>query len=60
MELAKKTKTLAKEQKLMAASMAKMLEEVATERTEPTKKHYEEIEWAKMVLDKIQTTYQTK
>ena len=60
MELAKKTETLAKEQKLTVASMVKILEEAATEWTELTKKHYEEVEQAKMVLDKVQTTYQTK
>mgnify|MGYP000205663085 CR=1 FL=1 len=60
MELAKKTETLAEEQKMVVASIVKMLEEAATKRTELTKKHYEQVERAKMVLDKVQTTYQTK
>ena len=60
MELAKKMETLADEQKMMVASMAQMMEEVARERTQLTTKHYEETEQANMVLDKVQTTYQTK
>ena len=35
-----------------------MLEEAAREKMELNKKHYEEVERAKMVLDKLQTTYQ--
>ena len=27
---------------------------------ELTRKHYDEVEWAKMVLDKVEPTYQTK
>ena len=37
-----------------------MLEEVAREKMELNKKHYEEVERAKLVLDKLQTTYQTQ
>ena len=56
-ELAKKTETLTEEQTRVVAT-AKMLEDVAQERMESTKKHYYEVERAKMVLDKLQTTYQ--
>ena len=53
-ELAKKTEMLAEEQ-TRAYTMAKMLEEAARDRMQLTKKHYEEVERAKMVLDKLQT-----
>ena len=58
-ELSKKTETMAEEQTRVVAT-AKMLEDVAQERMESTKKHYYEVERAKMVLDKLQTIYQTK
>ena len=35
-----------------------MLEDAAKEKLELNKKHYEEVERAKLVLDKLQTTYQ--
>ena len=35
-----------------------MLEEMAKEKLELNKKHYEDAEWAKRVLNKLQTTYQ--
>ena len=38
--------------------MAKMLEEAAREKLELNKKHYKEAERAKLVLNKLQTTYQ--
>ena len=59
MELAKKTKALAEEQRTVV-STAKMLDEVAKERIKFTTKHYDELERAKMALDRVQTTYQTK
>ena len=58
-ELSKKTETMAEEQTRVVAT-AKMLEDVAQERMESTKKHYYEVERAKMVLDKLQTIFQTK
>ena len=56
MELTKKTKALAEEQRTVV-STAKMLEEAARERTQLTAKHYEKIEWAKMVLHRVQTKF---
>ena len=53
MELTKKMETLVDEQKMMVASMAQMMEEVARERTQLTTKHYEETEQANMVLDRV-------
>ena len=47
-ELAKKMKTVA---------TTKLLEEAAKEKLELNKKHYEDAERAKMVLNKLQTTY---
>ena len=38
----------------------KMLEEAAREKMELNKKHYEEVERAKLVLDKLQKTYQNQ
>ena len=58
-ELAKETEMLAEEQRAVI-STTKMLEEVARERTQLTAKHYDELEQAKMALDRVQTTYQTK
>ena len=58
-ELARKTETLAEEQ-TRAITTTKMLEEAAREKMELNKKHYEEVERAKMVLDKLQTTYQNQ
>ena len=43
------------EEQTRAYTMAKMLEEAARDRMQLTKKHYEEVERAKMVLDKLQT-----
>ena len=37
-----------------------MLEEAAREKMELNKKHYEEVERAKLVLDKLQKTYQNQ
>ena len=58
-ELAMKTETLAEEQ-ARVVSTAKMLEKAACERMELIRKHYDEVEREKMVLDKVQTTYETK
>ena len=55
-ELTRKGEALAEEQ--TKAATANMFEEVANEKMELNKKHYEEVECAKLVLDKIQTTYQ--
>ena len=46
--------------KAEALATAKMLEEMAKEKMELNKKHYELVERAKLVLDKLQTTYQHK
>ena len=51
-ELSKKTETMAEEQTRVVAT-AKMLEEAVQERTELNKKHYDEVEWAKMVLARV-------
>ena len=56
-ELIKKMEALA-EEKMKAGATAKLLEEAAEEKLELNKKHYEEAERAKLVLNKIQTTYQ--
>ena len=36
----------------------KLLEKAAKEKLELNKKHFEEVEWEKLVLNKLQTTYQ--
>ena len=41
-------------------STSKLLEEAAWERMQLTKKLHDEVERAQMVLDKVQTTYQSK
>ena len=51
--------SLAEEQP-RSVSMKKLLDEAAFQRMELTKKHYDEVEREKMVLDKVQTTYETK
>ena len=38
--------------------MTKLLEEAAKEKLELNKQHYEEVEQAKLVLNKLQTMYQ--
>ena len=48
------------EERIKAVDMAKALEEVAMDRMELSGQHYEEIERAKMALNKVQTTYQTQ
>ena len=55
-ELAKNTEELAKEC-TQAVTMAKALAKAAKEKTDLNRKHYEEMERAKMSLDKVQTTY---
>ena len=60
MELKEKTEALAEQQKVMVASMVKVLEEAAKERMELTSKHHEEVERAKTVLDRLLITYQTE
>ena len=45
------------EERTKAVESAKLLEEAAKDRMELTRQHYEEIEQAKMALDKVQTTY---
>ena len=52
MELKGKTKEL----KELAKTMAKILEEVSKERMELMSQHYQELEWAKTVLVRVQTT----
>ena len=44
----------------MMVETTKVLEEAAKERMELILQHYQEVEWSKMILDKVQTTYQTK
>ena len=39
--------------------MTKVLEEAVKERMDLVAQHYQEVEWSKMMLDKVQTTYQT-
>ena len=56
-ELAKKTEALA-EEKTKAVATEKLLEEAAKEKLELNRKHYEDAERAKLVLNKLQTTYQ--
>ena len=56
-ELAKKKEALV-EEKTKAVDMGKLLEEAAKEKLELNKKHYEEAQQAKLVLNKLQTTYQ--
>ena len=55
-ELAKKTEALAEEH-TKAVAMAKLLEEATKEKLELNKQRYEEAERAKIVLNKLQTTY---
>ena len=56
-ELAKKTKVLTEEKtKVMATT--KLLEETAKEKLELNRKHYEDAKLVKLVLNKLQTTYQ--
>ena len=55
--MARKTEALTEEKtKLMAT--AKLLEEAAKEKLELNKKNYDNVEWANLVLNKLQTTYQ--
>ena len=56
-ELTRKAEVLDEEQ-TKAVATEKMLEEAAREKMELNKKHYEEVECVKLVLDKLQTTYQ--
>ena len=56
-ELARKTEALAEEQ-TRAVPTTKLLEEAAREKLELNKQHYEEAERVKLVLNKLQTTYQ--
>ena len=58
-ELTKITEGLVKVRTQPVAT-AKALAEAAKQKTELNQKHYEETEWAKMALDKVQTTYQTQ
>ena len=56
-ELAKKKEALV-EEKTKAVDMGKLLEEAAKEKLELNKKNYDNVEWANLVLNKLQTTYQ--
>ena len=44
----------------MAETMTKVLEDVAKERMELVSQHYQYIEHAKMIGDRVQMSYQTK
>ena len=55
-ELEKKVEALV-EEKMKAVATTKLLEEVAKEKLELNKKHYEDAERTKMVLKKLQTMY---
>ena len=57
--MTKKTDALV-EERTKAVESTKLLEEVAKDRMELTQQYYEEIERAKMAMDKVQTTYQTQ
>ena len=46
------------EEQIKAMATTKMLEEAAKEKMELNKKHYEEVARAKVVWDKLRTTYQ--
>ena len=58
-ELAKKTEASAEEQ-TKAVATTKLLEEATKEKLELNKQRYEEAEHAKIVLNKLQTTYQNQ
>ena len=57
--MTKKTDALV-EERTKAVESTKLLEEVAKDRMELTQQYYEEIERAKMAMDKVHTTYQTQ
>ena len=60
MELKEKMGALTDQGQMMAETTAKVLEEASKEIMELTSQNYQEVERSKMVLDKVQTTYQTK
>jgi hypothetical protein len=47
------------EEQTKAVESAKLLEEAARKRTVLTEQHYDEMERAKLALNRVQTTYQT-
>ena len=55
-----KTEALTDQRWMMGVTTTKVLEEVSKERMELTSQHYQELERAKTVLDRVQMTYQTK
>ena len=59
-ELKDKSEALTEQGQLMAETMTKVLEEAVKERMELVSQHYQEVERLKMMLDKVQTNYQTK
>ena len=60
MVLKEKSEALTDQGKVMVEMTKKVMEEAAKERAELRSKHYEEVQRAKTVLDRLQTTYQTQ
>ena len=54
------TEALVDQGRMMVEATTKVLEEASKERMELVSQHYQEVERSKMVLDRVQTTYQTK
>ena len=55
-----RTTTALAEERTKGVEAAKMLAEAAKDRMELTRQHHEEMERAKMALNRVQTTYQTQ
>ena len=55
-----KTEMLTNHEKVMAEMTTKLLEGATKERMELISQHYQELERSKVVLDSVQTTYQTQ
>ena len=55
-----RTATALAEERTKGVEAAKWLAEAAKEQMELTRQHHEEMERAKMALNKVQTTYQTQ
>ena len=59
-KLKEKSEALTKQGRMMAETTTKVLEEAAKERVELMSQHYKEVERSKVLLDRVQKTYQTK
>ena len=58
-KLKEKSEALTEQGRMMTETTTKVLEETTKERMELVSQHYNEVERSKVLLDRVQTTYQT-